>query len=576
LPAGGEPLIPLQWQPLPGGGEARIYPFIRKVDTESSNSFLVQTPDVVILIDPGGIPKQATHLASLIQGVQVDKALPLVVILTHAHVDHYVAALSVPLLSDPKTAVVAIQERGVDVVQSADRRMTQAEVLGRELLPMRIDLHLLGISKTEEGDRPLPHTYANGVTLTVVRRPPESGLLHEELIFGSGPRMDVYHTPGHSPDSCCFQIGRVLFTGDLLLAACPGIAGISGWNQEALLRSLERVQTLLSRGGIEVVCLGHGPMLSVKDSVRMLDGVQRDARHLTGIAELDPERARQTAAFAEDCMEQVHELFTVLAGRLYYVSHMMEELEESDLVIGLQALIRGDVIDDLLDSFDAFNQEYHSGRYVPLNLALKGGQVVGKLQRSFKQDELAQIVDPTLVQRAERLLSDYLTMLRGFSPPSDIAMHDLRNLLEGCIRTHTIRSSSDDDVLASTEDDVTFGRMLLARIGMPPLLADTILTVDFGTASLDAPVDRERFLDLVTYLLEDLVGSGADAITVRIEREGDAVVVTLSGHGCDESIPVSGQPHRFLYGLCERAGGTLRYDAEEDSRRYVIRFALAI
>ena len=59
MPGGSGPLLPQQWQPVPGCRDALIYPFIRKVDTVSSNSYLVRTPDVVILIDPGGLPEQA-------------------------------------------------------------------------------------------------------------------------------------------------------------------------------------------------------------------------------------------------------------------------------------------------------------------------------------------------------------------------------------------------------------------------------------------------------------------------------------------------------------------------------------
>ncbi len=108
----------------------------------------------------------------------------------------------------------------------------------------------------------------------------------------------------------------------------------------------------------------------------MLDAVEREARLLTGIAEWNRDRAGQTAAFAEECMEQVSELFTVMMGRLYYVSHVMDELGEAGTAAALRALISGDVVDDLLDGFEAFNREYHSGGYVPLNLALKGGQVI--------------------------------------------------------------------------------------------------------------------------------------------------------------------------------------------------------
>jgi glyoxylase-like metal-dependent hydrolase (beta-lactamase superfamily II) len=564
LQRGSGHLVPQQWQLVPGCGEALIYPYIRKVDTTSSNSFLVRTPDAIILVDPGGLPEQSAHLASLIHAVQNDEDLPLLVFLTHSHVDHYVGALFAPFLSGPETAVVAVQEYGAGVVESADRRMTQAEVLGRELAPLRVDLHLLSADP-----EPASYSYANGAAVTIVPGPPEAGLSREEISLGSGPRMVAYHTPGHSPDSCCFRMCGLLFTGDLLLATSPGIAGISGWDQEALIRSLDGVRALLSGGGIEAVCPGHGYVLTTEDALRMIDAVQRDARRLTGIAELDPERARETAAFAEDCMEQVHELFTVMAGRLYYVSHLMEELEEPGIAGGLDALIRGDAIDDVLESFDAFNREYHSGTYVPLNLALKGGQVVGKLQRSFDQDQLAQIIDPTIVRRAERLLGDYITMLRGFDPPSEIAMHDLRQLLEDCIRGHTLHSSSDDDVLASVDDEAAFGRILLARIGMPPLLADTDVILDFSAETLSALVDRDRFLDLLTYLLEDLVGSEAPSITVRIERDGGAAVISIRG----ESASGGTKPYRFLYSLCERAGGTLDFNEKAGSRQFTIRVA---
>jgi glyoxylase-like metal-dependent hydrolase (beta-lactamase superfamily II) len=575
LPGGSEPLIPLQWQPLPGDEGTRIYPFIRKVDTDSSNSYLIQTPDALLLIDPGGLPEQADRLSLLIQEIRIRQALPLIVILTHGHVDHYVGALSSPLLCDPKSAVVAVQERGVQVVESADRRMTQAAVLGRELPPLRIDLPLL-TAASAPGGSPVQHTYANGVTLLQRRTLPQYGLPHEELILGNGPPVGIYHTPGHSPDSCCIQIGRVLFSGDLLFATSPGIAGISGWDQEALIRSLEGVRAILSTEEIEVICSGHGLMLSAKDALRILDAVQKDAPRLSGIAELDPDRARQTAEFAEDCMEQVNELFTVMAGRLYYVSHLMEELGETDIADGLKSLIRGDVIDDVLESFDAFNREYQSGRWVPLNLALKGGQVVGKLQRSFDQDQLAQIIDPTLVHRAKRLLDDYLTMLRGFMPPRNFQVYDLREILEARLTAHTLRASSDEDILASVDDGAAFGQMLLARIGMPPLLADTEVTIDLGLEPLNVILDRDRFLDLVTYLLEDLVGSDARRITVRALGEGDAVLVILSGEGGNSPVGGSGRPLRFLYGLCERAGGILCFENPSHTRMYTLRFTRSI
>jgi glyoxylase-like metal-dependent hydrolase (beta-lactamase superfamily II) len=571
LPGGSEPLLPLEWQPVPGCSGALVYPFVRKADTVSSNSYLVRMPDALVLIDPGGLPGQAAHLASVVHEARAEIARPLVVILTHAHVDHYLAALSAPVLTDPEIAIVAVQEYGAEALESTDRRLTQADILGREIAPMRIDLCLLTSAGRKDIGVPVRHTYANGSAVTVVREEPDAGLEHELIVFEGGSSLEVYHTPGHSPDSCCIRIGGLLFIGDLLFAASPGIAGISGWDQESLVRSLAGVQALISRGGIAAVCPGHGWTITADDGARLLGAVQRDASLLIGIAELDRERAQATAAFAEDCMDQVNELFTVMAGRLYYVSHVMDELGESDIAAGLHALIRSDAIDDLLDAFAAFATEYHSGRHVPLHLALKGGQVIGKIQRSFDQCELAQIIDPGLVQRAERLLGDYTAMLKGYSPPRDIAALDLCALLETCIMGHTVRACSDDDVLASADDDAAFGRLLLARIGTPPLLADVEVILDADTETPAVSVDRGRFLDLMTYLLEDLVGTGAAAIDVRVERAGEAVVVAVSGawHGAPPAA--GGKPRRFLYRLCEWTGGTLEFGGAARSREFKIR-----
>ncbi|HII76344.1 MAG TPA: hypothetical protein HA264_04755, partial [Methanolinea sp.] len=47
------------WQPLPGVEGVSIYPFLRKVDIISSNSYLVAAPRLIVLVDPGGLPGQA-------------------------------------------------------------------------------------------------------------------------------------------------------------------------------------------------------------------------------------------------------------------------------------------------------------------------------------------------------------------------------------------------------------------------------------------------------------------------------------------------------------------------------------
>ena len=372
-------------------------------------------------------------------------------------------------------------------------------------------------------------------------------------------------------------MGELLFIGDTLFAANPGIAGIVGWSQEALVSSLSGIETLLSRGEIAIVCPGHGRLIPVPDAARMLVAVRTDALALANIAELNRERAVQAAAFAEDCMEQVNELFTIMAGRLYYVSYVMDELGESEIAEEMSTLINGDVVDELLDAFSTFAEEHHRGKNLSIHLALKAGQVIGKLERSFRKEDLSHIIEPSLVHRAERLLSDYTTMFRGFAPPKEITATDLPSLIEALVAGLSIPACSDDDVMSSADDDAAFAQILLARIGTKPLLDDVGFTMHGVPGPVPVAIDRDHFNDLLTYILEDLVGTGSDQIGMAVELTEPTVTITVSGNASASGTQGSQKNRRFLSGLCERAGGALSWNQDEaGTRTYSIRITRVI
>lgn len=330
MPGGNEVLIPLVWQPVPGADGARIFPLIRKIDTISSNSYLIETTDVILLIDPGGLPEQAEQLALAIRECRGERDRPVFVFLTHAHIDHFAGILALPSFASAETAVFAVQEHGGAVLERGDAKMTQADLLGRTLTPMKIGLHLFPRAWEMDAGIAVSQAFPNGATVSITYDPIGAcdGLPHARLAFGSGPALELWHTPGHSPDSVCIGMGGLIFIGDLLFAASPGVAGMCGWDQEALIRSLGRMLALLDGGSITAVCPGHGRVVPAPDAARMLSAVRVDAQALSDIAELNRDRAEKAGAFAEDCMEQVNELFTIMAGRLYYVSYVMEELGE--------------------------------------------------------------------------------------------------------------------------------------------------------------------------------------------------------------------------------------------------------
>ncbi|MDP3564331.1 MAG: MBL fold metallo-hydrolase, partial [Methanoregula sp.] len=566
---GNTPLVSLSWQPVPGAPGAQIYPLIRKLDTISSNAYLIQTDDVILLIDPGGLAEQAAQMALVIEECRGAHDRPVFVFLTHAHIDHFLGAQCTPAFAHPEAVVFSVQETGAAALERGDGKLTQADLLGQSISPSRIGLHLLTDERSGFCGVPVQQAFSNGATISIIREQTHGGLAGERIEFGPGPSLVVYHTPGHSPDSICIRMGGLLFIGDVLFAANPGIAGICGWDQSALIHSLDGIESLVSTGEIVSVLPGHGRVIATADAGLMIAAIRSDARALENIAELNRERAIETAAFAVDCMEQVNELFTIIAGRLYYVSYVLEELGEDDMAADISRLIKGDVIDELLEAFRSFADEHHKGGGVSIHLALKAGQVIARLQRSFEGAELAHIIDPALVRRAARLLSSYTTMLRGFCPPRELSECDLVRHLEALVTGLSVPACSDNDLLSSDDDDSTFIRLLLSRIGMQPLLCGVAISFSADENRVVVAVDRDDLTDLVTYILEDLVGTGANAIALQIACDVNNAIITFTGTGCtasDTMKPGGG----FLGRLCDRTGGTLSCAVDGKIRRYAI------
>ena len=150
----------------------------------------------------------------------------------------------------------------------------------------------------------------------------------------------------------------------------------------------------------------------------MLQAVQKEAVSLGGIKEITPERARMMAAYAADIMAEVDRLFTIVAGRLMFVSHILEELEELGEADRIRGLIDANSMEGFLAEFNRFSQEYHAGARREIHVALKAGQIAAKMARCFDRGCLAEVIDPSFIRRAAELIEDYSLTFRGFEPLS--------------------------------------------------------------------------------------------------------------------------------------------------------------
>jgi glyoxylase-like metal-dependent hydrolase (beta-lactamase superfamily II) len=81
-----------------------------------------------------------------------------------------------------------------------------------------------------------------------------------------GIRIDVFHTPGHSPGSVCLYLPdqKLLFTGDLIFKAGIGRTDIPGGISTQLKESIQRVSEM----DIEWILPGHGDVVSGKQDVK--------------------------------------------------------------------------------------------------------------------------------------------------------------------------------------------------------------------------------------------------------------------------------------------------------------------
>ena len=62
--------------------------------------------------------------------------------------------------------------------------------------------------------------------------------------------VKIFETPGHSPDSCSFQIGNYLFTGDALIPNIKVVTKIKGGNKFVAQQSVDFILSHFDRGTI--------------------------------------------------------------------------------------------------------------------------------------------------------------------------------------------------------------------------------------------------------------------------------------------------------------------------------------
>jgi glyoxylase-like metal-dependent hydrolase (beta-lactamase superfamily II) len=541
----------IKWQPVPGLEGGDIYPFIRKPDIMSCNSYLIRTVSDLVIIDPGADADQMASILQLVrEGSQGGREA--IFYLTHCHVDHSFQIMSAYRDSGQGPVKLVVQQAGAQALQGLDEDLTQARIMGWTFPPSSLEVHYAPLLLGGESD--LIGEMSLGTKMEVIET--EGGLTVERQVISLGNgTMEVFHTPGHSPDSVCYLVGDLLFTGDLLFAADPGIAGQVGWNRDHLVTSIKNVLWLLKTRNITLCCPGHGRPVDRAAAQAVLEGMLLRVGELGAIQTYDLDRVRFTSDYALDILLEANEAFSILAGRLYYLSYYLEELEESEEARRCMECIQADRIDELLASFHRFVEEFREGRKVQIQIVLKAIQTIQSIERLFSGTHLEELMDASILRRTSRLLGDFTNAIKGLEFSIEMAPERLDELVEGTIVSMASPPPSEDEILDALGDDRAYLAALARRIAHLPIYDEMVF--DVQRAGEDAPimVDRDRFIDALCGLLEEFVGVEVRQITLTV-RGGSRPALIVTGDTGEKILgPERERAHRRRF---ELAGAEMR------------------
>jgi glyoxylase-like metal-dependent hydrolase (beta-lactamase superfamily II) len=195
-------------------------------------------------------------------------------------------ACNCTIVADEQTSEAVVIDGG-DGVDEVVRRLAMRNLRARYLLHTHAHIdHIgdLGSLRAKTGGRGFLHPADLSLyqTLSIqaswiglARAPavvPLDGELRDgDTIEAGAIRIDVLHTPGHTPGSVCFALGddsaKTILSGDTLFAGSIGRWDLGGTSMEDIVASIHR--KLLDFPDDTAVIPGHGPFTSI--------GVERNA-----------------------------------------------------------------------------------------------------------------------------------------------------------------------------------------------------------------------------------------------------------------------------------------------------------
>jgi glyoxylase-like metal-dependent hydrolase (beta-lactamase superfamily II) len=561
------------WQKVPGTSSVEIFPIIPKANCVSSNCYIFSAPDALVVIDPGASPEQTQQISRILTEALAVSRRPVLVFLSHCHQDHsQEAGLELPAGIEIKRFA---HQAGVEALKHRDRNLTVAYLYpwNPEICTARFEGILFASSPASE---PSSLEFADGGRIELrtepIAMPDGTTLQRQWLPLGADNRLEIYHTPGHSPCSISLRVGSLLMLGDLPFAANPGVCGLDGWNHADLLRTLYNVDWLMDTPVITVCCPGHGHCVSAQSMREKLRLMEAEASNLTNVPLMDAERVGALKIYVDELLEETAALFTIFSGRLYTVSYHLSLLEEDSAASRVLATLDIDRIDRILSDFRRIVETFKTSTIPEWTVVLKGVQVAGSLQQVLSAEHVRQLLDFSLVDRAQRRLEDFLSLVRGLQFLQTEQPGAVNEIIAELVkRTKETTMMESNDLMESVDDDQSFLQALTRRLAAYSPLRDIEFEFAPATQETNANIGAERLDDILTNLMEGMAGIGVKHISIATGVASGHVEIRLSSR--ERMNPATFDKRRLdLYNrTLGWLGGSLECGQHEGNAEFIIR-----
>jgi glyoxylase-like metal-dependent hydrolase (beta-lactamase superfamily II) len=560
------------WQKVPGTPSIEIFPIIPKANCVSSNCYIFSAPDALVVVDPGASPEQTQQISRILTEALAVSQRPVLVFLTHCHQDHsQEAGLELPAGIEIKRFA---HQTGVEALKHHDRNLTTAYLYpwNPQICTARFEGVLFASSPASEPALQLADGRRFELHTEPIAMPDGATLQRQWLPLGAGNRIEIYHTPGHSACSISLRVGSLLMLGDLPFAANPGVCGLDGWNHADLLETLRKVDWLLETPDITVCCPGHGYCVSAQSMREKLRLMETEASNLTDVPLMDAERISALKIYADELLEETAALLTIFSGRLYTVSYYLSLLEEDSAASRLLVSLDIDQIDRILSDFRRIAEAFNTSTMPEWTVVLKGVQVARSLQQVLSAEHVQQLLDLSLVKRAQRRLEDFLSLVRGLqilqTEQPGAVNEVIAELLKRAKETTLMKST---DLMEAVDDDQSFLQALTRRLAAHSPLRDIDFEFAPAAQETNANIGAERLDDILTNLMEGMAGIGVKHISIVTRMASGHVEIRLSSR---ERMDPAGFGKRRL-DLYNRTlgwlGGSLEYSQHEGNAEFIIR-----